>query len=307
MYAHGKLLLTGEYFVLDGALALAVPTRKGQSMHVVPRPTHPSCLHWESYTHDGICWFAAEWEWTGQALSLINTNDPATADRLVQLLQSIQQQGKQLPLGQSIRTTLEFPQDWGLGSSSTLVSLLAQHTDANPYTLLKDSFGGSGYDIACATAHTPILYQLKEGAPTVQPQSWEPAYYTHIYFVHLGQKQNSREGIRRYRELCGIQAGLIDAISDLTLQILEANNLTAAMDGWKQHEALVSQILQIPPVQTERFPDFPGQIKSLGAWGGDFVGVLSPWSPADTIHYFAHKGYPTLFTWEEMIHDEQIM
>lgn len=30
--ANGKLLLTGEYLVLDGALSLAFPTRKGQTL-----------------------------------------------------------------------------------------------------------------------------------------------------------------------------------------------------------------------------------------------------------------------------------
>ena len=33
-YSHGKLLLTGEYLVLDGALALAVPCKLGQSLTV---------------------------------------------------------------------------------------------------------------------------------------------------------------------------------------------------------------------------------------------------------------------------------
>ena len=33
-YSNGKLLLTGEYVVLDGAEALAVPTRFGQNLTV---------------------------------------------------------------------------------------------------------------------------------------------------------------------------------------------------------------------------------------------------------------------------------
>ena len=33
-YSNGKLLLTGEYVVLDGAKALAVPTRFGQNLIV---------------------------------------------------------------------------------------------------------------------------------------------------------------------------------------------------------------------------------------------------------------------------------
>ena len=35
-YSHGKLLLTGEYVVLDGAKALAIPTNKGQYLTVKP-------------------------------------------------------------------------------------------------------------------------------------------------------------------------------------------------------------------------------------------------------------------------------
>ena len=33
-YSNGKLLLTGEYLVIDGAKALAIPTQKGQSLSV---------------------------------------------------------------------------------------------------------------------------------------------------------------------------------------------------------------------------------------------------------------------------------
>ena len=36
-YSNGKLLLTGEYAVLDGATALALPTKFGQSLEVSPR------------------------------------------------------------------------------------------------------------------------------------------------------------------------------------------------------------------------------------------------------------------------------
>jgi mevalonate kinase len=33
-YSHGKLLITSEYAVLDGAKALALPTRLGQKLSV---------------------------------------------------------------------------------------------------------------------------------------------------------------------------------------------------------------------------------------------------------------------------------
>ena len=49
--AHGKLLLTGEYAVMDGALALALPTQLGQRMSV--RPTDKKEVFFRSLTSEG--------------------------------------------------------------------------------------------------------------------------------------------------------------------------------------------------------------------------------------------------------------
>ena len=43
-YSHGKLLLTAEYVVLDGAKALALPTKYGQSLTV--KTIEPLKLIW---------------------------------------------------------------------------------------------------------------------------------------------------------------------------------------------------------------------------------------------------------------------
>ena len=37
MYSNGKLLISGEYVILDGALSLAVPTLFGQYLEIVRR------------------------------------------------------------------------------------------------------------------------------------------------------------------------------------------------------------------------------------------------------------------------------
>ena len=44
--SHGKLLLTGEYVVLDGALSLAIPTVFGQDLKVENNTFGE--LHWIS-------------------------------------------------------------------------------------------------------------------------------------------------------------------------------------------------------------------------------------------------------------------
>lgn len=66
----------------------------------------------------------------------------------------------------------------------------------------------------------------------------------------------------------------------------------------KNTERLISNSLDIPTVQSHLFPDFPGEIKSLGAWGGDFILAASN---EDVINYFKSKGYPTIIRYSDMI------
>ena len=54
-YSNGKLLLTAEYLVLDGAQALALPTQLGQKLIVTDGKE--DILHWKSLDADGsICY-----------------------------------------------------------------------------------------------------------------------------------------------------------------------------------------------------------------------------------------------------------
>ena len=53
-YSNGKLLITGEYFVLDGAISLAVPTTCGQDLIV--ESIKESQLIWESYDPYNLLW-----------------------------------------------------------------------------------------------------------------------------------------------------------------------------------------------------------------------------------------------------------
>ena len=50
-YSNGKLLLTGEYMVLDGAIALAIPTKFGQSL-TVEKLEEPK-INWKSIDKNG--------------------------------------------------------------------------------------------------------------------------------------------------------------------------------------------------------------------------------------------------------------
>jgi len=54
-YSNGKLLLTGEYVVLDSAKALAVPTRYGQNLIVSKGSLRQ--IKWTSFDADKSIWF----------------------------------------------------------------------------------------------------------------------------------------------------------------------------------------------------------------------------------------------------------
>jgi hypothetical protein len=66
----------------------------------------------------------------------------------------------------------------------------------------------------------------------------------------------------------------------------------------EKHEIIMSHVLEIETVKESLFPDFNGVIKSLGAWGGDFVLVISEENPSS---YFKAKGYETLIPYQDMI------
>ena len=95
----------------------------------------------------------------------------------------------------SVTTNLEFPEDWGLGTSSTLIYNIAKWANVDPFVLNKVSFNGSGYDIACANATLPIYYQLSDNKPIVKAAPFNPPFAKNIYFVYLRFKKDTRQGI----------------------------------------------------------------------------------------------------------------
>jgi mevalonate kinase len=199
-------------------------------------------------------------------------------------------------------TQNDFPRAWGLGTSSTLIAALARWISIDPYKILFETLGGSGYDLACAYAEGPILYRLEAGqTPVVTPVHFAPAYSDQLYFVFLGKKQNSRDGIARFREKAPKSPVLLDKISRLTQQFLEADTLEALDAAILEHEHLISETLMMPRAKDLYFSDFWGEVKSLGAWGGDFVLVTSARSEAETRAYFAEKGLEVFLPWKEMV------
>jgi mevalonate kinase len=298
--SNGKLLLTGEYVVLDGALALAVPTAQGQSLKV--NPQEAPLVSWRSFDEQGQLWFEDEITLDRLQNTNLNTLDPKTPSlRLLQILAAAQQLNPKFlnsAHGVRIETHLEFPRHWGLGTSSTLIYNLSQWANINPYALLNLTFGGSGYDIACAQHHTPIHYQIETQNPVATAVKFNPEFKDHLYFVYLNTKQNSREGIARYKALKGHLGTALTEISAISEAMLACKDLNAFNTLIHTHETIIAQLTQQDTVASRYFKDFKGAIKSLGAWGGDFILATGT---KETPSYFKNKGFETILTYSEMI------
>ncbi|MCG7501372.1 MULTISPECIES: GYDIA family GHMP kinase [Tenacibaculum] len=304
-YSNGKLLLTGEYVVLDGATSLAVPTKFGQDLIV--EPIKESQLIWGSFTHTGECWFEASFDLPKLRLTsaTFNSDKEGSAEFIAETLRDILQEAKRLnpeflttENGFVVKTNLTFPQNWGLGSSSTLINNIATWANVNPFTLLWNAFSGSGYDIACAKHNTPILYKLEEKQPHIQEVNFNPHFSEELFFVHLNQKQNSREGIAHYKKHKEEAKILIPEIDNLTQEFLKANTSKDLEKIIIEHEQIISSIIKQDTVKQRLFSDYFGEVKSLGAWGGDFILVTGN---EDTTSYFQQKGFNTILTYKEMI------
>jgi mevalonate kinase len=170
---------------------------------------------------------------------------------------------------------------------------------------LELTFGGSGYDIACANYDAAISYQLTKPFDNTQNQKRHicqvdfcPEFKDCLYFVYLNKKQNSREGIEHYKKNRSQISNEISEINQITSKIIDCKALNEFEALIDHHESIISKILQIEPIKNQIFKDFKGSIKSLGAWGGDFILATSKINPKD---YFKSKGFETVIPFEKMV------
>ena len=304
-YSNGKLLLTGEYLVLEGATALAVPTKFGQDLSV-EKIKEPQLI-WGSFTNTGDCWFEAVFELPKLRLvnATFNSDSEGSADFIAETLQDILLETRKLNPnflqsnhGFLVKTNLTFPRDWGLGTSSTLINNIAQWAKVDAFQLLWNSFSGSGYDIANAKHNTPILYQVNNQEPVVKKVDFTPSFSDQLFFVHLNKKQDSKDGIARFNEKREKIHNEIQLVSEISKQLIQEQNLLEFEKLIHEHEKIISSIIELSTVKDRLFPDYFGTLKSLGAWGGDFMLATGN---KDTPQYFIDKGYATILRYSDMV------
>ena len=292
-YSHGKLLITSEYLILKGAKGLAVPCNKGQFLKF--KTTNSKNLNWKSYDFNNRIWFEAIFECKN--FNYIKSNKKSISKSLSFILKETRKLNPKflLTTGGEIKTQLEFDLNWGLGSSSTLISNLAQLNKINPYKLLLNTYGGSGYDIACSLVKRPIIYEIKNN--NYDEITFNPPFKDKLFFIYLNKKQNSKVEVDRFENI-EVNEKTIKSINSITEVISKTKEYDEFNFLIRTHEQIISNVINKTSVKKLKFKDFKGEIKSLGAWGGDFILASGDDSPS----YFKSKGYKTIIKFDDMVY-----
>lgn len=284
---------------MHGAKALALPSKLGQRMKV--QELSGSEVLWNSYDHTGKKWFEAEIDLMG--LDVVESSDEKIGKYLKKLFKACCQNNSEFLSHwkkYKIDHYLEFPREWGLGSSSTLIHNMAMWADVSPYHLYFDIEEGSGYDIACASADGPILYTLGDGAIDLEEVEFNPSFRDQLYFVPLLQKIDSREAVQSFKNKKPDNR-IIQKASSLTDKVMDLKSLKAFEDWMEEHENLISAYTGLSKIKDQYFKDFWGGVKSLGAWGGDLILISSDRSKEETEKYFSGRGYSKLIPYKDLI------
>lgn len=300
-YSNGNLIISGEYFVLQGAKALAVPLKFGQSMKVDCFENGQNAIYWES-NEMGKAWFKAEL--TCEDLDIASCSDSEIAIKLQKILKAIQHIKPGLfskKMTYKILCDIHFNRNWGWGSSSTLIANLANWAGIDPFKLNKLVSSGSGYDIAASLSPTPVFYQVTDQLRLTVPVVFNPGFREFISFVYLGKKQSTESSIERNIESVKKNLNMIPVINDLTEKLAVEENMEKFIKSIAEHEKIISTTLHMMRIKEKYFSDLEGEIKSLGAWGGDFAMVVSPLNRTRIKRYFKEKGLDTLFGFDEIV------
>lgn len=300
-YYNAKLLLTAEYLVLNGAKALAVPLRFGQRLSV--EGNRSGFILWKSMAHDGSVWF--EGKYSVADFKIIECNNPEIAiypQKLLQAAKKLNPDFCSATNGFQVIATLNYPLQWGLGSSSTLIAAIAGWAKVNPFELHFEVSKGSGYDIACAISPGPLLYQLSGQQANFESVVFNPLFADKIFFVYEGKKQDSAESIQKYKSRASnVDTKSIETASLLTQRMLNSVTLSEFEEVIREHEQLISDLIGVKPIKDLIFNDLPGEAKSLGAWGGDFCMLTWHDDPQLLPAYLKSKNLETWFNFSEIV------
>lgn len=298
-YSNGKLLVTGEYLVLHGAYALSIPVRFGQSLEV--QESEEGVLEWKTKVMNKS-WFDCSIDLSN--FQILRSTNPIVAGFLQFILRETKKFNPEFLKSQNglkLKSTINFNINWGLGSSSSLIVNIARWAQIDPFALFFRVSNGSGYDIASAQTDNAIIYNMENGKPNWKEVNFQPPFAEHLFFVYRGRKTTSEKEVSRFKSHYKVDRNEVNKISALTHQIVKAQTLEDFEQLLLEHENLIAKIIGRQPVKNELFPEHDGMVKSLGAWGGDFVLLSCRKDEQELKEYLHSKGFETCFSFKEII------
>ena len=288
--SNGKLLITSEYLVMKGAMALAIPAKLDQELNVIS--TNSDFVNWKSFNKDNQIWYEEKF-FLDKGTLIYHGKKNKMSDLIVRLFDYIHKfNNPEKSIGNEFIWKINFNINWGLGSSSTLINNLSKWAKVNPYKLLFSVFNGSGYDIACCDKSNPIIFQKKDDYLSVSDTTFNPNFLNNLFLIFLNKKQDTQKSVQNFLETDQSLSEEINQINEIVDEIESVKDITTFESLIERHEKIIANILQMPTIQNEKFPDYNnGVIKSLGSWGGDFVLATSDEKSVD---YFEEKGFNTI-------------
>ena len=288
--SNGKLLITSEYLVMKGAMALAIPAKLDQELNVIS--TNSDFVNWKSFNKDNQIWYEEKF-FLDKGTLIYHGKKNKMSDLIVRLFDYIHKfNNPEKSIGNEFIWKINFNINWGLGSSSTLINNLSKWAKVNPYKLLFSVFNGSGYDIACCDKSNPIIFQKKDDYLSVSDTTFNPNFLNNLFLIFLNKKQDTQKSVQNFLETDQSLSEGINQINEIVDEIESVKDITTFESLIERHEKIIANILQMPTIQNDKFPDYNnGVIKSLGSWGGDFVLATGDEKSVD---YFEEKGFNTI-------------
>ena len=296
--SNGKILLSAEYLVLDGASSIALPSKLTQELFITK--CNEKIIDWQSFDEKNNLWYQEKFILVNEKLNYVGKKNPVSEKVLSLLKYILKLKGPNNLMGNKLVNILNFNRQWGLGSSSTFVNNLAKWAQIDPYELLFSTFSGSGFDIACCDYNSPILYRNNDKSIVTKKISFNPNFADKLYLIYLGKKQNTEKSIKKYSEKKFAKINLITKINSINDKIINCKDLKDFENLIELHENIIGKAISMKPIQKSFFKDYnEGKIKSLGSWGGDFILVNSK---NNDIKYFEKKGFKTIFPLSEIVY-----
>ncbi|HCP45123.1 MAG TPA: hypothetical protein DIU15_03725 [Deltaproteobacteria bacterium] len=282
--APAKVMLFGEYAVLEGHQALAMCLNRRITCEVVSLPRASSLLI------EATSVFGQVIEVPIESLSQAT---PTSKD--LALLWPVLRRHRPVQGGFRLRFLADFPTTWGLGSSSasTLAAVSALHRagghEPSPLDLFTEARDAqralqgqaSGYDVA-----TQLLggyVQFQDGAPPHLTRMEPPSVTLDWIVAWSGQKASTGAMIRTIRDRFPVGHGIYGAMGDVSregIRGLERGDLVALGEAMNSGHALLDELGAVPEEHgavvraLQADPDVLGA-RLTGAGGGDCILILA--------------------------------